>query len=183
MEKESKYYIGLRFGLLTGLIYAVLLFIRYRYVSSNPVQFSLFALATYIIILIVYLLSAIARKKQLGGYGNMQEIFQAIFIVILITEFVFIIFNLVYLKWIDPSFWINFETTSKIYYEKQKFTAQQMEQAMKGFKDVDQLTKPMGLLKGYGYSVIVDSLFGFIIASLVRKKKPQVSKILEEPKS
>lgn len=179
MDKESKYYIGLRFGLLTGVIYVVLLFIRYRYVASSPVQFSFFAMATYIIILMLYLFAGIARKKQLGGYGDMKEIFQAIFIVILITELFYIIFSLVYLKWIDPLFWENFKTISRIYYEKEKLSVEQMEQAMKGFKDVDQETKPMGLLKGYGYSVIIDSLFGFIIASIVRKKNPIAGKALE----
>ena len=79
MDRESKYYIGLRFGLFTGIIYVILLYIRYRYLSSNPVQFSLFAIATYIIILMMYLFAAIARKRQLGGYGEMKEIFQAIF--------------------------------------------------------------------------------------------------------
>jgi hypothetical protein len=182
MDKESKYYIGLRFGLFTGIIYAVLLYIRYRYLSSNPVRFSLFAMATYIIILMMYLFAAISRKRQLGGYGEMKEIFQAIFIVILITEFVYIIFNLVYLKLIDPLFWDNLKTTSQVYYEKQKLSVEQMEQAMKGFKDADQQTKPTGLLKGYGYSVIVDSLFGFIIASVVRKKRPAVASLPEDPK-
>jgi hypothetical protein len=47
-----------------------------------------------------------------------------------------------------------------------------MEQRMKSFKDVDQQTKPMGLLKGYGFSVIIDSLFGLIFAAILRKKKP-----------
>ncbi len=182
MDKASKYYIGLRFGLITGLIYAVLLYIRYKYVASNPVQFSLFAMATYFIILMMYLFAGIARKKQLGGYGSMQEIFQAIFIVILITEFIYILFNLVYLLWVDPMFWENLKKTSQIYYENQKLSVEQMEQAMKGFKDVDQQTKPLGLLKGFGYSVIIDSLFGFIIASVVRKKKPVVASVLEEPK-
>jgi len=182
MDKESKYYIGLRFGLLTGLIYAVLLYIRYRYLASNPIQFSLFAVVTYVIILIMYLLAGIARRRQLGGIGEMKDIFQSIFIVILITEFAYIIFNLIYLKLVDPLFWENLKTTSQIYYQKQKWSHEQMEQAMKGFKDVDQQTKPMGLIKGYGYSVIVDSLFGFIIASVVRRKR-QVNAKLSEPNS
>jgi hypothetical protein len=182
MDRDSKYYIGLRFGLLAGLIYAVLLYIRYRYFASNPIQFSLFATATYIVVLIMYVFAGVARKKQLGGMGEMKDIFQSIFIVILIAEFVFIIFNLVYLKLLDPLFWENFKTTSQIYYQNQKLNTEQMEQAMKGLKDVDQQTKPMGLIKGYGYSVIVDSLFGFIIASAVRKKKPAITSLPEDPK-
>ena len=64
MDKESKYYVGLRFGLITGLIYAVLLYIRYRYFASNPIQFSLFTTVSYVIILTMYTFSGIARKNS-----------------------------------------------------------------------------------------------------------------------
>jgi Protein of unknown function (DUF4199) len=183
LTTSSKYSIPLRFGLTTGLIYIVLLFFRYKYFASNPVQFGLSALVTYVIILTMYLLTGIARKKELGGYGESREIFQSIFIVILITEMVFILFNLIYLKYIDPAFWENLKSTSLSYYQGLKMNSEQMEQRMKSFKDVDQQTKPMGLLKGYGFSVIIDSLFGLIFASILRKKKPASLDILEKTKS
>ncbi|HTB24086.1 MAG TPA: DUF4199 domain-containing protein, partial [Puia sp.] len=140
--------------------------------ASNPVQFGLSALVTYIVILMLYLFTGIARRKELGGYGESREIFQSIFIVILITELFYILFNLIYLKYVDPAFWENLKTTTLSYYKGLKLGGEQMEQRMKSFKDVDQQTKPMGLLKGYGFSVIIDSLFGLIFAAILRKKKP-----------
>lgn len=172
IKPSSKYSLPLRFGLITGLIYIVLLFFRYKYFASDPVQFGLSALVTYIVILMMYLFTGIARRKELGGYGESREIFQSIFIVILITELVYILFNLIYLKYVDPAFWENLKTTSLSYYQGLKLNGEQMEQRMKSFKDVDQQTKPMGLLKGYGFSVIIDSLFGLIFAAILRKKKP-----------
>jgi hypothetical protein len=172
LSPSSKYSIPLRFGLITGLVYMVLLFFRYKYFASNPVQFGLSALVTYIVILMLYLFTGIARRKELGGYGESREIFQSIFIVILITELFYILFNLIYLKYVDPAFWENLKTTTLSYYKGLKLGGEQMEQRMKSFKDVDQQTKPMGLLKGYGFSVIIDSLFGLIFAAILRKKKP-----------
>ncbi len=172
LTPSSKYSIPLRFGLITGLVYLILLFFRYKYFASDPVQFGLSALVTYIVILMLYLFTGIARRKELGGYGESREIFQSIFIVILITELVFILFNLIYLKYVDPAFWENLKTTSLAYYKGLKLDGGQMEQRMRSFKDVDQQTKPMGLLKGYGFSVIIDSLFGLIFAAILRKKKP-----------
>jgi hypothetical protein len=172
LKPSSKYSIPMRFGLITGLVYMVLLFFRYKYFASNPVQFGLSALVTYLVILMLYLFTGIARRKELGGYGESREIFQSIFIVILITELVYILFNLIYLKYVDPAFWENLKTTSLSYYKGLKLDGVQMEQRMKSFKDVDQQTKPMGLLKGYGFSVIIDSLFGLIFAAILRKKKP-----------
>jgi Protein of unknown function (DUF4199) len=183
MDKESKYYVGLRFGMITGLIYAVLLYIRYRFLAPNPIQFSLFAVVTYVIILTMYVFAGITRRRQLGGIAEMKDIFQSIFIVILITEFAFIVFNLVYLKLIDPLFWDNVKKTSQVYYQNKKLNTEQMEQVMKGFKDEDQQTKPMGLIGGYGYSVIVDSLFGFIIASVVTRKRKVNTTLSEKPNS
>jgi Protein of unknown function (DUF4199) len=168
---SSKYSIPLRFGLITGAIYIVLLFVRYKYFASDPVQFGLSALITYVIILMMYVFTGIARKKELGGYGESREIFQSIFIVILITELFYVFFNLIYLKYIDPAFWENLKTRSISYYQGLKMNSEQMDQRMKSFKDIDQQTTPMGLLKGYGFSVIIDSLFGLIIASILRKKK------------
>jgi len=183
LTPSSKYSIPLRLGLITGLIYTVLLFFRYKYFASNPVQFGLSALVTYVIILTMYLFTGIARKKELGGYGESREIFQSIFIVILITELVFILFNLIYLKYIDPAFWQNLKATSLSYYQSLHMTGEQMEQRMKSFKDVNQQSTPMGLVKGYGFSVIIDSLFGLIFASLLRKKKPASLDVLEKTKS
>jgi hypothetical protein len=170
----SKYSIPLRFGLITGVIYIILLFIRYKYFASDPVQFALSALITYVIVITMYVLTGIARKKELGGYGESREIFQSIFIVILITELFYVFFNLIYLKYIDPAFWENLKTTSISYYQHLKMNNEQMDQRMKSFKDIDQQTSPIGLLKGYGFSVIIDSLFGLTIAAILRKKKPNL---------
>ncbi|HTB26658.1 MAG TPA: hypothetical protein VK711_14895, partial [Puia sp.] len=65
LSPSSKYSIPLRFGLITGLVYMVLLFFRYKYFASNPVQFGLSALVTYLVILMLYLFTGIARRKEL----------------------------------------------------------------------------------------------------------------------
>jgi Protein of unknown function (DUF4199) len=182
-SQTSKYDVALRFGWITGILYAVLLFLRYRFFASNPRQFGLSALIAYVLILLMYLFTGITRKKELGGYVETKEIFQAIFIVILIMELVFIVFNLIYLRWIDPLFWEKFKSSSMSFYQHQKMTVEQRDLAMKGVQDADQQTKPMGLVKGFGYSVIVDSIFGFMIAAVLRKKRPVVSSILDQPKS
>jgi hypothetical protein len=178
----SKYSIGLRFGLLTGLVYAVLLFFRYRFFASSPVSFGLFAIVSYLLILGMYLLTGIARKKELGGFGAMKEIFQSIFIAILIAEAAYVVFNFIYLKFVDPVFWENFKATSVSYYQHLKMTDEQIDQAMKGLKDADQQLKPVGLLKGFGFGVVMDSVFGLIIAAILRRKKPEIVVIPVEPK-
>jgi hypothetical protein len=182
MNPASKYTIGIRFGILTGLIYVVFLFLRYSYFASNPLSFGLFAIVSYVLILLVYLFTGIARKKELGGYGDFKEIFQSIFIAILIAEAVYVMFNLIYIKYVDPAFWENFKATTLSYLEKKGLTDDQIDQQMKGFKDMDQQMKPVGLLKGYGFSIVMDSVFGLVFAAILRKKKPVFEETPEAPK-
>jgi len=172
MKPSTRYSMGIRFGLLTGLLYIVLLFFRYNFFASNPLSFGLFTVLSYLIILVVYLFTGIARKKELGGFADFREIFTCIFIAILITEFAYIIFNLVYFKFVDPSFWENFKATTIAYLQKKGLTDEQVDQQMKSFKDVDKQTEPFNVIKGYGISVIIDSIFGLIFAAILRKKKP-----------
>jgi Protein of unknown function (DUF4199) len=182
MTSISRYTIGIRFGLLTGLLYMILLFLRYKLFASNPLSFGLCAVTSYLIILIMYLFAGIARKKELGGYADFKEIFTSIFIAILITEAAYIVFNLVYLKFVDPSFWENFKTNTLIYLQKKPLTDEQIDQQMKSFRDMNKQTNPVNLIKGYGYSVIIDCVFGLIFAIILRKAKPEFKEILEEPK-
>jgi hypothetical protein len=183
MNSISKYGTGIRFGLITGLLYAVLLFLRYQFFSATPPSLFLFALLSYFfIILFMYLMTGIARKKELGGYADFKEIFQSIFITILITELFFVLFNIIYLKYINPHFLNNFKTGSLAYFQKLNLPEEQMKIKMEGVDSLVNMVKPTGLVKGYAASVILGSVFGLIFASILRKSKPAVEKIKEEPK-
>jgi hypothetical protein len=182
MPQKSRNTIGLRFGLFTGILYVVLLFIRYKFFASNPFSLGIFAIISYLIILMMYLFTGIARKKELGGYGEFRDIFTSIFIAILITELFYIVFNMVYFKFVDPAFWENFRAGTLSYLKKLGATDEQIEQQMKNFKDVNQQTRPLGLIKGYGSGVIMDCVFGLIFAIILRRKKPAFEEILDDPK-
>jgi Protein of unknown function (DUF4199) len=181
MNQISRNTIGWRYGLYTGILYAFVLFLRYKVFASTPVSFGLFTLVSYIVILLMFLLTGIARKKELGGYGEYRDIFTSIFIAILIAELFYLVFNLIYFKFIDPAFWENFKSNTLAYIRSLHYTDAQIEQEMKGFKDMGQQTSPGGLIKGYGFGVVIDSVFGLIFALILRRKKPDVEKISGDP--
>jgi hypothetical protein len=60
--------------------------------------------------------------------------------------------------------------------------AEEIDQQMKNFKDMENQSSPGNLIKGYGISVIIDCVFGLIFAIMLRKQKPAVKNILEDPK-
>jgi hypothetical protein len=182
MPQTSRYTIGLRFGFITGLLYLVLLILRYKYFSYSPIPFFLFSLTGYAVIFFMYLFTGIARKKQLGGYGEIKEIFQSIFIAILIVELVYVVFNFIYLKYINPGFWEYFKTNSLSVYVRNGVPDEDIKERMRGIKTLEDNVKPLGLVKGFGAAVVMDSIIGFIFAIILRRKKPAPVVIQEEPK-
>ncbi len=171
MENRSKYSTGIKFGLMIGLVYIILLFLRYNFFGKNPLIFGIFAIVSYLIILVFYLFAGIARRKEQGGFAKFQEIFQTIFIAIVITEIVYVLFNFVYLKYIDPSFFDSLKEATRSMMEKAGATQEQIDKQLDNFKDVDAQLKPLKLLQGIAIWIVVDSLFGMIYAAILRKKK------------
>jgi Na+/H+-dicarboxylate symporter len=182
MTPVSKYTIGLRYGIITGSLYFILLFCRYKFFATNPRYFVISAVISFFAILMMYLFTGIARRNELGGYASLKDIFTSIFIVILITELVYIIFNLIYFNIVDPSFWKNFQASTLTQLQKSQTPGEQIEQQMKSFKDMEIQTSPANLIKGYGISVVIDSVFGLIFAIILRKRNPAIQNIMENSK-
>jgi hypothetical protein len=178
MQPTSKFRLGLRFGLITGVVYGLLLLLRYKFFATSPISFSICLLISYLVVLVLYLYAGISRKKELNGYANFKDIFQTIFITILITEAVYIVFNAIYLKYVDPGFFDNFKAITRDFLEKHGSTQDQIDRQMKGFEEGHQMMSPIELIKGYGTWVIIDSIIGMIYAAILRKKKD----IFQEPK-
>ena len=171
MRPPSKYRTGIRYGIIIGVIYAILLFLRYKFFSTTPLSFGIFMFASYLTVLILYLFAGIARKKELVGYADFKDIFRTIFIAILITEAVYIIFNSIYLKYVDPSFFDNFKLVTRDYLEKHGATQNQVDQQMKNFDEAHKQMSPLELMKGFASWIVIDSIIGMIYAAILRKKK------------
>ena len=125
----------------------------------------------------MYLFTGIAQRTELGGYARLKEIFTSIFIAILITEFMYIIFNLIYFNIVDPSFWKNFQESTLTQLQKIQTPGEQIHQQMTSFQEMEKQTSAVNLIKGYGISVVIDCVFGLIFAIILRKHNP-ASKII-----
>jgi hypothetical protein len=128
--------------------------------------------SSYLIILITLFLSGIARRKELGGFAEMREIFQSIFISILVIELVYVLFVFIYMKFAYPGFISHFRESSHTYFHQKGLAEKDIEMGMKDVELITEQIKPSGLIKGFGTAVVVDSIFGFIFAAILRRKKP-----------
>src|SRR5687768_13201638 len=100
MNNPSKYKTGLIFGLIAGIVYVLILFVRYNYFGKNPQELGIISVAGYFVLIILFFMAAYTRKRQLGGYAEVKDLFSTIFVVILLAELCFCLFNYVYLKYI-----------------------------------------------------------------------------------
>ncbi|MEJ7684422.1 MAG: DUF4199 domain-containing protein [Segetibacter sp.] len=129
-----------------------------------------------LVFLVLFYFTGVARRKQLGGYADFKEIFQAILLAIVITELSYAIFNFVYLKYIEPGFFDRFSQTSKLNFKKAGWTDERIGQQMDKLKDAFTQLSPVNALKGMGMWIVIDCIFGLIFSTFLKR----ISKIFRK---
>jgi len=176
LTKSSNAKNGLLFGVIIGFTYCISLFLRYNMTSSNPIVIGVIALLFYLVVIGILFFCGIKRKKELGGYIDLKDAFQTIFIAVLVGELIYMVFNIVYLKFIDPHYFEKFITSMENWIEKSSMPDDQKEKTLDRIKS--QMEKQQngmnlqGFLKGYLISVAITGVCGFIAALIIRKKRP-----------
>lgn len=171
MNNPSKYRTGLIFGLIAGIIYMLILFVRYTWFGKNPQELGIISVAGYFVLIILFFIAAYTRKRQLGGYADVKDLFSTIFVVILVAELCFCIFNYVYLKYIDPGYLERFSISTQEWISKNKIPEDKAKDILSGLKDQKIVTFG-SIMMGFARAVIQDSIIGIVIAFILKNKKP-----------
>lgn len=173
-EKPSALALGLKMGIITALVYVVLLLLRYMLLSYNPMIFTGSMIISYLIILTFYGITAWQRRKELGGYAEIRDLFGSIFICILITEIVYCIFNYIYLNFIDPDFFTKFQQATIEYIKQVGGDTVKVQQQIDKFKGQKGASSSiLSTIMGLGQWLIIDSILGLLISLGFRKVKQQ----------
>ena len=182
--KSSNAKTGLMFGLIIGLIYCISLYLRYNVASSIIMAFVIVFLF-YLIVIGMLVFCGMRRRSELGGYIELKDAFQTIFIAILIAELIYTIFNFIYLKYIDPHYFEHFQTKMEDFLERTISDETRREESLNRMRE--QLEKQKngltfkGIFLGYLVWVAITGIFGLIAALIVRKRKPEFE--LDQPVS
>ncbi|WP_118976122.1 DUF4199 domain-containing protein [Taibaiella koreensis] len=169
MDQSSKSKTGLVFGLLTGIVYMLIIAARYLFFGHTTTEFTMSSVIGYLIIVVLFGAAGMYRRKQLGGVAELRDIFGTLFIVILITELCFTVFNYIYLWYIDPGFLDRFAQSTL----NQMRGAHVPEAKLKEFELTMAAQKDTNfgaILFGFARSVVFDSLVGLIIAYALKRK-------------
>lgn len=173
--KKKNIAFGIKAGLIIAALYVLMLWIKFSFLSYNPFVFYLGSFISYFIIIAALVITGTQKRSSLGGYAEIKDLFQPIFIAIIFAEVAYLLFTYFYLNYINPTFFQTYEQSMDAFAHKNKMSAEKIKEQIemvrsqaKSSKDFWGLTK--NLLARW---IVVDSIFGLMISFLLRKKTPQ----------
>lgn len=164
------------YGLLIGIIYIVITSVVNLKID-DMIMFYVFKTIGYIIYFIIIGYFARSIKRANGGFIEFKEIFGAIFIMILIAATISYVYNYVYMYYIDPNYMDKIKKASIDFMVKLNAPDDQIDATAEKFDGQMAEMKKFSLWKNLltlSGAYVIDSLFGLIVAVIVRKKKPIV---------
>ena len=165
---------GLTYGVIAGLIYCISLYIRYNFIY-NPIALAIESLLFFFVVIAVLVFCGLARKKQLGGFIDLRQAFQTIFIAVLVAELIYTIFNFIYLTYVDPEYFTRFRAAMETFFEKSGMSEEQRDTQLDLMDKRIAKQRDMGAA-GFALSfligVAITGVCGFVVSLIIRKKKP-----------
>lgn len=165
---------GITYGLIGGLILAVLLLVLYM--GGVELFLSPLAYLSYLIIIVIAVMAAIRKRKANDGFLEFGEALKITFSVFAIAFLIQFVFNFILMNYIDTGFR---DAVTQASFDK-------VEQMMRNFGASDQeidtyMEKAMeedahsfkNLFLGYAIWCIVFFIISLIISAIVKRKKPE----------
>lgn len=172
-KRKSGIQLGLQMGVITGGIYMVLMWMRYQFLGNNPIYFETAKHITYLLVLSLFAGTVYRRKKHLGAYAEIRELFTPVFVCILITEACYVIFNYLYLNFVNPEFMDTYIQNTIHYLESLKNKNQNLSKRIQDLKAQQGVVNSFqATLTGLGFWIIIDSVVGLIVSLIWRRPKP-----------
>lgn len=161
----------LKMGIILGLLYCVFIFIQNQFFYANPLQFAVVKGLCYIIVLAGVFYVGYTAKKDQGGFITFQDCLKDMLITIAILELIYVVFGILYVKFIDPTFIDKMKVAYLAYFEKAKMPEEEINKQMERFNEAGKITA-WNIIQTYGFALIIDAVFAVIFAAILKKNKP-----------
>ncbi|HWB26728.1 MAG TPA: DUF4199 domain-containing protein [Chitinophagaceae bacterium] len=173
MVKNKNVSAGLTWGVILGLIYCLFLYLRWS-AATNIAAYALLAVINYLLILGLLFVEAAYRKKSAGGFIELKELFQTLFISVLLFELFYALFDFLYLKWIDPGVIDRMRKATQVMFDKSTvpISDEQKKSTLQAIDSLRQSTQVGNVIQSYFTYVAVSGVLAFFIALIMRKRKP-----------
>ena len=129
---------------------------------------------SFVLMMILLTVMAFAQRKAMGGFITFKEAFSAIFVSILIVVIMSQLYSVIYTNLIDPEYYEKTLQMSENMTIQLGASDEAAEQAIANAEEQIEKQKSVGgILMSMMFQIILYSLFGFIIAAIVKRNKPE----------
>jgi len=177
ITSAQKNKMALTYGSIAGIIYIVLATVSNAMVA-NFVAFTTLKVVTYILFLVSLGVLAARIRKANGGYIEFREVFGAIFVMVLVASFMYYLYSYLYIEVIDKEFVVKIKTSTISFMEKLNTPDDKIEEAVRKMDQQMAEAKKFNIgtfILSFFQGLIMDCLFGLLVALIVKKQKPVFS--------
>lgn len=168
------YELPLKIGTLIVVLKIILSTVQYQFFAGDWLMLMVISAISFLmgVGLLIYL--GILQRKALGGYIDIKQGFQALFIPILMIVLISNVWDIIYIEYIAPDTMDKIKEASLAAAERMGAPEASMDQINQKFEEQESLKRDIpNLALGYFKQIIGYSIVGFIIAAAIAKKKPQ----------
>lgn len=174
-EGFRRWDIPVKMGILIGLAGILLSAMNYIFIMpASYIGFLVFTGITFLVTLVLLFVTGTKQRKAMGGYILLKDAFAAIFVAIVISSVITTIWGVLYARVIDPDVTDKVKTATLGFMEQMNVSSEQLDKSAADMdKQLADGMKPKFLLYNFAKSLVVSSLFGFIIALIVKRTPKQ----------
>lgn len=170
----KRFDIPIKWGLVIGIVSCLLFTVINMFFLGNMMTYFVLIALSFIINIILLGVLGAQQRKAMGGYIEMKDAFQAIFVAILIIVTITYIYSFIYMKYIDPDYAVKMKEATLRFTEKMGAPQSKIDEASQKFDEqMKNRNSPAKLAISYVWNIVLYSFFGLICALIVRRKRPE----------
>lgn len=172
-ETSGRFAVPVKLGLIAGLLKIIISTIQYQFFSENLMVTGVIVFLSFTVGVIFLFMTGVQQRKTMGGFIEIKQAFQAIFVAILIIVTLNYLYDLIYQLFIDPGLADRIQAASMSMAENLGTPEESLDEMRVAFeeKDISKLGFADHLL-AYFTQIVWYSIIGFICAAIVKKKRP-----------
>jgi disulfide bond formation protein DsbB len=173
-DKFKRFSLPLKMGLLIALVKIIISTVSYQFFLGSwgmTMFLSFLSFAAGVVLLCV---TGIQQRKARGGFINIREAFQSIFVAVLVLATLTFLYDIIYMTYIDPGMVDRIKESSIAFAEKMGAGQEKLDEMAESFEtqSLDKMSIGKQFLS-FLSTVVWYSIIGFICAAIIKKKKPE----------
>lgn len=171
--KDRNTEMAVKMGLMLALIKILFSTVQFTYFIPNwTMNIGMTVLSVLVSLAVLVYVAVLARKGR-GGYISLRQIFNPMFIVILIGVSLSYFYDLFYIHYLEPGVYDQLKQSTISFAERMGAEDNDLDEIAIKFDEEKSKALTLGRISlGLFQSIIFHSMGGFIIAAIFKRKEP-----------